>query len=505
MESNEEKIEQRKKAIKEKLNLWLKDKALLFLAGIIILAIVLRLYFLAVAKDQAHWWDSLAFGSLAKNMIYHYWDNNAFLIHEGIIRPPLLSLLWSWLLRLNFSDLITIFLLEIIPSVLSVIFIYLLAKELYNKKVAIISSFIFAVLWIHLFYSVRIMSDAPSLFFSIASIYFFAKSYEEIKFKPFTLSIFFISLAILTRFYFGLIGIIYIFFMIFTHRTKLIKSKNFWLGGIIGSLPIAIYFISNLMTQGSLLPALKVYAESAATKPAFAFYTLSFIYYVLGAILTLFFLIGTIIVISQLLLGFDRIGGFKKLKSNMLMIVCLIIPLAFFIFWLRAAEDRYLFLCMPSILILSAIGIASCYEFVRKYSKYIAVILIAALLLFSAYKQITFASELIENKKTSYSQMRDAFVWINENTEKDAVLLGDGIEPYAIYYGERKLTNWSQDTIKEDVMNADYVILHGFEHQTKELLDYVQNGSAGNVSPVQAFFFDSEKKQPAVIIYKVGE
>ena len=99
--------------------------------------------------------------------------------------------------------------------------------------------------------------------------------------------------------------------------------------------------------------------------------------------------------------------------------------------------------------------------------------------------------------------MRDAFLWINKNTEKNAYVFGDGINPYVIYYAERKIT-YNNISHLNSSKEAGYVVLHGFEHQTKELVNYINERTGKEFVPIQAFFFDAEKKQPAVIIYKAN-
>ena len=223
--------------------------------------------------------------------------------------------------------------------------------------------------------------------------------------------------------------------------------------------------------------------------------------------LTVFFVIGATIMLGELCFGFDKINQIKKLKSHLLLFLVLLVPLAFFIFWLRAAEDRYLFVVMISLVALTAYGIVFVYDYIKKYSKIIAVIFLLALLIYSTYGQISFGNKLINDKKNSYMQMKEAFLWVKDNTSKDSVLLGDGIDPYAVYYAERRIVHWGEDnkTISDSVKKSDYVILHGFEHQSKELLDYVNNKTGSEFLPVQAYFFDSARQQPMVIIYKVNK
>ncbi|MEK6891370.1 MAG: glycosyltransferase family 39 protein [Nanoarchaeota archaeon] len=501
-ETNKESSENKADKNKKNLENWLRDKYNLGLVGILVLASIIRLYFYFIAKDQAHWWDSLAFGSLAKNMISHIWDNSPFIANEAIIRPPLLGLVWSFLLRINFSDAASLFFLEIIPSILSILFIYLLAKEIYNKKVALISSFILSVLWIHLFYTTRIMSDVPSLFFTLASLYFFVKSYDDFKLKFFSLAIFFVSLAILTRYFYGFIGVVYIVMVIAKHKHKFISNKNFWIGGILGAIPIIIFFAYNLVVYKGLLPAASVYSASAAEKPSFAYYVLGFIQYDLQWIFVICLALGTILVVFELALGYDSIFKMKKLSSHLMLLLIGVGSLIFFIFILRAAEDRYLFLLMPSLIIFSAIGIEFVYNYSNKYNKILAIILVVIILLLGAYYHLSYGNLIIENKKTSYMQMKEAFLWINKNTPQNAVILGDGIDPYVIYYGERNYLASNSSILDQNIKDSDYVVLHGFEHQTPELINYVTNNS-NKFAPAYSNFFDPANQQPAVVIYKI--
>ncbi len=90
----------------------------------------------------------------------------------------------------------------------------------------------------------------------------------------------------------------------------------------------------------------------------------------------------------------------------------------------------------------------------------------------------------------------------------DAVLGGEGIDPYVIYYSERKVVpNYNSSDLPGYTRQADYMILHKFEYQTEELVDYVNANTGENkiFVPIFASFFDAEQKQPAVIVYKINK
>src|SRR3989344_5574499 len=158
---------------KSEIKKWLGDYENLVLLAVIIFAIFLRLYYFFLTKNQPFWWDEASYGIIAKSFISSTWDTNPLVISERIIRPLLLSFVWAGLMLVNIPEAGSRFILEIIPSIISVFFVYLIGKEIYNKRVGIISAFIFSVLWIDIFYSMRILTDTPCLTFMFASIYYF--------------------------------------------------------------------------------------------------------------------------------------------------------------------------------------------------------------------------------------------------------------------------------------------------------------------------------------------
>lgn len=500
----EQKIEERKEKVKE----FFKEPYKILLAVVMIIGIVVRFYFYNIAKNQAHWWDTLAYGGLAKNILYGLWNDNVFLAHEAIIRPPMLPWLWTFLLKFGFSDAGTLLFLEIIPSILCIWLIYLIAKELYDEKIGLIAAFISCFSWIFLFYSARIMTDIPSLFFSLVSIYFFVKGYEELKTKEFALAVVFLALAVMTRYSYGLIAVVYIIFLLIVHRHHFLKKKGFWFGGIMGAVPLILYVIFNLIKYGSLLPAGSVYSQSAAEKAGFAYYVFGFVPYILQNVFLILFLLGLALVIWEAFIGYDSLSKIKRVRSNIFNVIMMLSFFVFFVFILRAAEDRYLMSIVPFMFILVGLALVELYKFLKGYSRHIAIIAVIGLLLFGAYSQISFGKVLVDNKKESYKQMKETFEWIKDNTPVDAVLGGEGIDPYAIYYSERKIVlNYTSNDLPGYSKRADYMILHKFEYQTEALVNYVNENTGENkiFVPIFASFFDAEQKQPAVIVYKVNK
>src|SRR3989344_5430123 len=114
-------LDEKKRKVKHRLRQLISVQGLVL--GVIALGVIIRFYYFSLTKNQAHWWDSLGYGSIAKQIVYGLWGDNAFLATETIIRPPLLPLLWSILIRFGASDVFSVFVFGIIPSVASVVFI----------------------------------------------------------------------------------------------------------------------------------------------------------------------------------------------------------------------------------------------------------------------------------------------------------------------------------------------------------------------------------------------
>ncbi len=498
MFQEEKKIEERENRILG----WVKNPENAMLLIILAFAVIIRLYYFIITKDQALWWDEACYGSLAKNFLTHQWDNTIIIKGEMGIRPLLLPLLWAVMIKLNFPEIFSKFLFVLVPSIFTIPLVYLLLTKLYNKKVALICSAIFAISWIHVFYSVRLLTSVPALFFSIASMFFFFNSVtDKIKTSQFALSIFFLMLSVLMRWSFGLLGFAYLFYLIFTLKLGFLRQKSFWYGSFLGASPLLLFFLISFLTTGNAFSALGIYSSSAGEKTAYAFYTFGFFPHILQTPLFIIFLFGLIVVLVQIVLGFGFISKMPRLKYSLFFLFLLALNLAFLIFFIKYSEDRYLFECLISIFLLPALGLEYIYNFALKYKKSLAILIVIGLLAYSAYYQYGFGDSMIKVKADSFSQVKAAFLWIKENTPPQSRILSVGTDPWTIYYGERMQVSF--DTNLNQTGKFDYVVLHGFSKQPEGFLNYIAT-IENNLTTLNAFFLDQQKQQPIVVIYEAS-
>lgn len=499
----ERELEKRKEKIFSLAKKEKKEQFLLY--ALLVIAAGIRLYFFNITKNQAHWWDSLAYGSLAKQAILGLWTDTAFIAHETVIRAPVLPFLWQILLRIHIPDQMAVVLLAIIPSILCVHVLYLLGKKSYSPSVGLFAAAIFAFSWTGLFYAMRVMTDILALLFALLSLYFFILSYEKFPRYTFAATIFFLFLSFLTRNQYFVYGFVYLIFLFLVQGVSFVKKKDFWLGGLIGAAPFYLYALRNKLLFDSFLPALGIYTQSAAEKASYAWYVLTnLLPHVLRLPLLLLFLLGLGIVLLETILGFDLRKRSKKIQMNLLYLLVLAASLWFFIVYLRAAEDRYLFMLFAPAFFFCSLGAIHLAKMIAGKKKEVLVAILCALLLVSFYTQFTYGSPIIEGKVGSYAQMKSAFIWMNQNLPADATLIGDGIDPYAIYYAERRVRTWNASNLVGSMEGADYAVIHAFEHQQPAVVEYVQS-SPQIFTPIHATFFDASGTQPAVVIYEINK
>jgi 4-amino-4-deoxy-L-arabinose transferase-like glycosyltransferase len=488
---------------KEKTKTWLRDKENLLLILVLLFTIGIRLYYFWITKNQPLWWDELCYGSLAKNLVTHQWNGTPMIVWESHIRPIFFSIIWAFFISLRFGEVGTRFFLVLLPSVASIFFVYLTGKEVYNKKIGIYSALIFGVIWINLFYTGRLLVHMFELGLFTASMYFFVRSIksERLNYISFSISLFLLSLATLTRYQDGIIFLAYLVILVAIKRLHLTKSK-FWYSGIIGMAPLIAFFAYNWIVYRNIFPALLsgdyLAQGSVDGKVApIAFNLLNYIPLFLGKIFFIFFLLGLFSFLLNLFLKYDRIHKSPKEASSLLLFLSAAFVFSLFIFVFRAAEDRYFFETLSCLSIFAGTGIYLVENYLIKYGKYLSFFFLAIVLISGTYLEIKQADLIISSKLDSYKPMKEAFEWLGENTNKEAVIIGEGIEPYTIYYSDRNYLQLPKNDSDLSLINsADYLVIHAFVPQPAYLQDYLSKNSS--FKPIKSF---NVGNNPAVIIY----
>lgn len=436
---------------KEKIKHWLKPWENKALVGLIAFTLIFRLYYFFSLGNQPIWWDEGDYLAISR-----VWANGMptpeWWGHFTGMRPLLMSAIWFLFLKLNLSEMALRFFTLLIPSIVTVYLVYAVARDLYNKRLGLIAGLIMSCYWVFNFYTFRILTDIPAMFFGMLCIYFFYSRYIIKKEnKGLYLSVLFGVLAFYTRFPYASVLFTCFLFLLITEKINFFKSKTNWkaIGLIILLLsPYIIYFVvSNFYLVhfyfGAGATNLKIPLVQAV-KDIFGMFpflfgptpTSSMSLYSNVFFLLLFL---GILTLYQLVLGFDVVWKQqdKRLNPDFFVFLWLVIQLFLYVVIIKASTDRWLLMAMPPMFILVGKAFETIYSFVRKYSKILAIIAVVLLLASGCYFQLKHTNWLINIKKTSYAEIKDSGNWFKMNTPLDTKIITASIVQNQ-YYSERE-------------------------------------------------------------------
>ncbi len=130
---------------------------------ILILGFILR----SVNLNQSLWLDEATQVLLAKDSI-----SNIIFQRGADVHPPLSYLLMHFWVMLGTSE-IWLRMLSVIFGVLTILVLYKFASNIFNKKIALLSSLILAISPFHIYYSQEVRMYSEAVFFASVSMYFF--------------------------------------------------------------------------------------------------------------------------------------------------------------------------------------------------------------------------------------------------------------------------------------------------------------------------------------------
>ncbi len=426
---------ERKEAIKKKIHQLSKNPESLIMILVLLFSLGILLYYFSLTKNQTLWWDEAEYMDQAKYFAFGIdYDINAQ-------RPFLFPLFAALLFKLGFGEIGIRLLLVILPAWLIVIVTYLFIKEAYDIQTAAITAIITSVSWIHIFYAMRLMTDAIGLFFGLMSFYFFWKGYIKKEGRKYIWLIgFFVSLSFLIRLTGILHGLVIFLFLLVTDKFRFLREKDMWI-----SVGIALLTLTPLLIYDYVLfqdPLAFRSGYGGATTSANPLLLLNFIYDYPEKIFFLAFLIGLLTFIPMLM-SLDLIlkKGEKRYQSDLFMLLTIIIILLFFMYFVRAVENRWLITMSIGIFAISARGILSIFTLLKKYSQLIAILALISLVLGGMYFQLKHADEIIKIKLDSYRPIKDAALWIKENSNPQDIIATKS-STQTNYYAERSVINY---------------------------------------------------------------
>ena len=150
---------------------WLKDPYNLLFVLLMVFTIVFRLYYFSMTMNQPTWWDEGDYLAVGKEIALPSPERTEWWGHFAGMRPPLMPLVWALFIKFGIGEAAMRLLTEVIPSMLIILFTYLLGASLFNKKIGLIAGYSFSIYWVLQFYSYRFLTDIPTVLLAMISIY----------------------------------------------------------------------------------------------------------------------------------------------------------------------------------------------------------------------------------------------------------------------------------------------------------------------------------------------
>jgi len=527
----EEAVSEKKKSIFTR---WIKDNYDKVFIAVLVLAFLIRFWVFLKTLNQPLWWDAADYLTTAKRWA-GFNLNNIWYYRRGFFW----ALFCAVFFKIGLGET-TIRFTELLFSTGIVFVSYFLVKDMFNKKLALLTSISLTFSWIILFFSGRVLTDIPSAFFLLTSILFFWKGYVLKQGNKFLyLFAVFYAISVLTRMQYLMFAIPILIFIFTKEKFSMFKNKKLWLMLLIFILFLIPQIILYSSHYGNPITDIMSHYfgiggetdTSYISRSLNYFFDLpymirgqqtSFLLSILSTVFFIAFILGVFYFFAELFLGFDRI--FKEEIIQKKSFVFLWIVVSFFVlgYITLYVEQRYIIQSLPFIFLIVSSLILRLGEFSSenlKLSKKTTTVLITIFFLVLLIPNIFWAKSLIEAKSTSYLEVKQAGEWIKQNSLPEDIILSVSL-PQTMYYSERKTYPFdigSQDMCARDTALCNkysegekgfeefikenkpkYLIVSAFEVHPDWTNSYINNNQQSLI-PVQAYM---QNQQPVLVIYQ---
>ncbi|MEK6949693.1 MAG: glycosyltransferase family 39 protein [Nanoarchaeota archaeon] len=402
---------------------------------IIAIIILFTLSFYHYVNTNADlWWDSSVYLGIGK-YIYSLGEEGLYEASRPLVWPLILGFFWKLGLDAIFFGRATVLIL----GIGTIICTYFIAYELFNKRTALLASFLLAFSPVFFLFSSIMFSEIPSAFFVMLGLYFFIK--QKYNFAGLTFGI-----AFMARFFqIFLIAAIYLFFIHLVYKKKA-NTKQFFTSMIFFLIPIILFLILNfILFKNPLYPFI---LQAWMTKfTGWAFHQPISFYFVNSLkenILVMFSILGLFFILNR--------------EKGMKLIVPILFLLAFLPYNFHPHKEmRFLIFLLPLLYILTSYGIIKFLEYFGRYEKiafYLLIIIgilhIAPQLRLNNYDdKLNVFYDFMENKdiKSGLWISNPSFIAYNDAKADELI--------YYPLYNTEKIKN-----LKEKINQAKYIMIN---------------------------------------------
>ncbi len=342
---------------------------------LIILVVALIMHLVLLPGFHEVWWDSGVYAGMGK----HIFSAGSSGLWEHI-RPPVLPVVLGLLWFVNLDLFIFGEVLMLALSLGCVFLLYLIAKQYFDEKTALLSSALFAFSSIFFNLSFHLYSEIPALFFVLLSIYLFGL-------KRFYSAGFFMAIAFLSKFPAGIFIAVLGIVLLFGKDIKgLLKLA---VGFVVPVIPVLVVY--QVVYGSALLPFIEARQTILAVLGCNVLWYKPWWHYFL-VIFTENYL--HVFALAGLLAYFI---SFKK--SRLLPLLALAVPLAYFS-QMHCRDYRYLTMFIPFVALFTGLGISWLVACVARKSEKLFGLALVLVLGFSIFSCAQF---YISKENTKYA------------------------------------------------------------------------------------------------------
>lgn len=231
----------------------MKNKIILLI--ILILGLGLRFYKIEIALADHHSWRQADTAAVARNFIKEGWDflhpkiDNLTPLHPNVpnnerlfmVEPPIYNSLVAAIYKIGGIKIAYARMVSILFSLGSIVFLYLIAAKLLDKRVGLLAAFFFAVLPYNIFYSRVVLPEPMTVFLNLAMFYFCLKWLEN------DLTVHYLLFAICSALSFSqktfpLFLVLPLFYLVFQKfGFGFLKQKKLYLWLVLAFIPLVLW------------------------------------------------------------------------------------------------------------------------------------------------------------------------------------------------------------------------------------------------------------------------
>jgi|GEM_PF-4499316 len=407
------------------------------LAGLLAFAALLRL--VSVGVTQVEWWDSTIYLTEARK------------IASGIEWAPLYERhrapLLPWIGALSYGaglDEAGIYLANVLFSVGTVWLVYKAGELLFGRRAGLVSGFLMAVSWESLFFTQRVLTETPALFFWTLSIVVYALAVVRGRTAWLPVLGPAVALAFLAHFRAAAIVLSLAPHFVVAGTWRRLRQREVLASIALGLLGLASYVAFSARRWGAPLELLRSYqvkrlgSIGTAQLGVFARY-LEYLPSYLGSFLFAFLLGALAFALGSALLAFAKRRYPRsvpvRLHRGVLLAGLILVPLAVPGFF-EKFHHRLGVLCLPGLFLVLGAAAARIEAWVRLRSVAAARAFLAAVLAIAAVQQLATADEWLHAEGRSYLSVKDAGLWVRERAAAGAVIVTTSW-PQVNFYAER--------------------------------------------------------------------